>query len=260
MIQRKLIVNADDFGLSPGVNRGVLEAEARGVVTSASLLVRRRDAAAAARAARRLSLFSLGLHLDLGEWMYRDGEWLPVYEVVPSNHPQSVGEELERQLEAFRRMTGSEPTHLDSHQHVHHSEPTRGLVLDVADRLGIPVRGLGGVRYCGDFYGQTGKGEPYPAGISVEHLLRIVEGLGPGTTELGCHPGAGEDAGPPYAAERALELEALCDLRVRAALRDKGIQLVSFHDVNDEPGSGSRSDQTSDRTDEIKEGAYARIG
>jgi predicted glycoside hydrolase/deacetylase ChbG (UPF0249 family) len=242
--QRKLIVNADDFGLSAGVNRGVLEAEARGVVTSASLLVRRPNAREAAEAAGQRPHFSLGLHFDLGEWVYRGGEWLTVYEVVPTTDASSVGEELERQLEAFRRMTGVQPTHLDSHQHVHRSEPARGLVLEAAHRLGVPVRALGeaygGVRYCGDFFGQTGKGEPYPEGISVDHLLGILDGLEPGTTELGCHPGADDDAGPPYSAERTVEFEVLCDRRVRSALEDSGVELISFHD--------------------LKEGAYASIG
>jgi predicted glycoside hydrolase/deacetylase ChbG (UPF0249 family) len=233
-------VNADDFGLSPGVNRGVLEAHARGVVTSASLLVRRPDAEEAVGTARRRSDLSLGLHLDLGEWVYRAGEWLAVYEVVPTADASAVGEELERQLEAFRRMTGIQPTHLDSHQHVHQTEPARGLVLEAANRLGVPVRGLGDVRYRGDFYGQTGKGDPYPGGISVGHLLRLLDELEPGTTEVGCHPGTGDDAGPPYVAERGLELKVLCDRRVRSALHEGDIELISFHD--------------------LKEGAYAAIG
>lgn len=231
--QRRLIVNADDFGLSPGVNLGVLEAHARGVVTSASLLVRCPDAERAAEAALRRSDLSLGLHLDLGEWVYRAGAWSAVYEVVPTADASSVGEELERQLEAFRRMTGMQPTHLDSHQHVHRSEPARGLVLDVADGLGVPVRGLGDVRYCGDFYGQTGKGDAYSEGISIGHLLRLFEQLQPGTTELGCHPGAVGDAGPPYVAERELELAVLCDPRVRSALQEADIELISFHDLKE---------------------------
>ena len=49
---RYLIVNADDFGLSPGVNRGVVQAHERGIVTSASLMVRQPAAGAAAACAR----------------------------------------------------------------------------------------------------------------------------------------------------------------------------------------------------------------
>ena len=80
--KRFLIVNADDFGLSDGVNRGIIEAAEHGIVTSASLMVRQPAAAAAAAYARNGGKLSVGLHLDLGEWYYRDGEWLPLYSVV----------------------------------------------------------------------------------------------------------------------------------------------------------------------------------
>lgn len=227
-------MNADDFGLSPGVNAGVLRAHERGIVTSASVLVRRPHAEASVRAGCDLPDLSLGLHLDLGEWICRDGAWSVAYEVVPMTDAEAVGEELERQLGAFRRMAGRNPTHIDSHQHVHTREPVRSVVLDVATALGIPVRGLGPVRYCGDFYGQTGKGDPFTEGITIDHLLRILDGLGPGATELGCHPGLNGDAGPPYAAERAIELAVLCDPRVKQALTASDIDLVSYHQLGED--------------------------
>ncbi len=65
-IRRYLIVNADDFGLSFGVNRGIIEAFEHGVVTSASLMVNWIGAAEAAAYARQHPTLSLGLHIDLG--------------------------------------------------------------------------------------------------------------------------------------------------------------------------------------------------
>jgi predicted glycoside hydrolase/deacetylase ChbG (UPF0249 family) len=79
---RGLIVNADDFGQSAGVNRGVIAAHERGVVTSASLMVRWPAAEEAASYARQRPGMSLGLHVDLGEWTFREGSWTPLYEVV----------------------------------------------------------------------------------------------------------------------------------------------------------------------------------
>ena len=79
---RVLIVNADDLGLSPGVNAGIIEAHLRGIVTSASLMVRQPAAREAARLARAHPGLSVGLHLDLCEWQYRDGVWQLEYEVV----------------------------------------------------------------------------------------------------------------------------------------------------------------------------------
>ena len=63
---RHLIVNADDFGLSAGVNRGIVEAYDNGIVTSASLMVHKPAAAQAAALARSRPSLGLGLHIDIG--------------------------------------------------------------------------------------------------------------------------------------------------------------------------------------------------
>src|SRR5437762_1183195 len=119
MAARFLIVNADDFGLSAGVNRGIIEAHERGIVTSASLMVRWPAVAAAAAYAREHPALGVGLHLDLGEWEYSNGDWVARYEVVPLDDAAAVAAEAGRQLAAFRGLMGRDPDHLDSHQHVH---------------------------------------------------------------------------------------------------------------------------------------------
>jgi len=230
--ERYLIVNADDFGLSPGVNRGIIEAHEQGIVTSASLMVRWPAAAAAAAYYRGRQRISLGLHVDLGEWVYRDGDWVPLYEVIAQDDTAAVADEVSRQLAEFRRLLGRNPTHLDSHQHVHRSEPVRSILLVMARTLGLPLRHLTPeISYCGSFYGQTGKGEAYHEGISVAALIEVLTTLPPGITELGCHPGLGDDYDSVYCRERAAEVQALCHPEVRAALATEGIELCSFHDV-----------------------------
>src|SRR5512144_520435 len=97
--KRYLIVNADDFGLSAGVNRGIIRAHEQGIVTSASLMVRWPAAADAARYALQHPRLSVGLHLDLAEWVYRDDQWTPLYRVVPPEDQSAVAAEVERQLE-----------------------------------------------------------------------------------------------------------------------------------------------------------------
>src|SRR5215831_3654590 len=87
---RQLIVNADDFGQSPGVNRGIIQAHERGIVTSASLMVRWRAAAEAAAYARAHPRLGLGLHVDLGEWEYRDGDWTMLYQLVPAARQPAI--------------------------------------------------------------------------------------------------------------------------------------------------------------------------
>jgi chitin disaccharide deacetylase len=232
MSQRVLIVNADDFGRSPGVNQGVIRAHEHGVVTSATLMVRWPAASEAAAYARRSSL-SVGLHLDLGEWEYRGGEWHPLYQVLAAETADSVAEELNRQLEHLERLIGRTPTHLDSHQHVHRDEPARTVLLQAGERLGIPVRWFTpGIAYSGVFYGQDARGTPLPGAITVEALVKAIETLPAGVTELACHPAAELDHETAYGEERIRELETLCHPRVRAAIDRCRVDLRSFADLD----------------------------
>lgn len=232
--ERYLIVNADDFGQSPGVNRGVIQAFEHGIVTSATLMVRWPAAEEAAAYAWEHPNLSVGLHLDLGEWEYVEAGWRARYEVVDSVDPAAVEAEVEGQIDAFIRLLGHPPTHLDSHQHVHRQEPVRSSLRRAGARLGVPVRQLSQkVTYRGDFYGQDGRGWPVPAAVTVDALLRVVETLPEGITELGCHPGELDELESTYRTERPVEVATLCDARVIAAVEELGIRLCSFADLPD---------------------------
>jgi chitin disaccharide deacetylase len=100
-----LIVNADDFGRTFGVNQGVIKTHELGIVTAASLMVRWPAATEAASYSRTHEDLSIGLHFDFGEWFCRNGTWSAVYEVVGPN--ESVREEAFRQVEAFRTLIGT---------------------------------------------------------------------------------------------------------------------------------------------------------
>ncbi len=225
---RRLIVNADDYGLSEDVNLGILKAHRQGIVTSASLMVRWPSARDAVDRADDLDL---GLHIDLGEWAFRNGEWVLLYQRVPFDELDALEHEIRTQLELFQSLTGRNPSHLDSHQHVHLQEPGRSLVAQIADELSVVLRGVSPeIRYCGSFYGQSGKGEPCPDAISLAGLVDLLRNLPSGVTELACHPGSGAELNSTYCRERELEVEALCDPRVRRTLLDENIRLCTFKD------------------------------
>jgi predicted glycoside hydrolase/deacetylase ChbG (UPF0249 family) len=245
---RLLIVNADDFGLHPAVNRGVILGHEQGIVTSASLMVRQPAAKAAADAVRVLPRLGLGLHVDLAEYEYRSGAWRATYEVVPPEDADAVAAEVARQLDAFRRLTGRDPTHLDSHQHVHRESPAREALVRAAQSLGVPLRHFDSrVRYCGAFYGQSATGDACHERVTADALLRVLQELPWGATELACHP-AGEsredadeaELASPYRVERVMELRALCDPWVARAIRAAGITLATFADL------GQSGDRTAD--------------
>lgn len=233
---RRLIVNADDFGQSAGINDGIIRCHEQGILTSASLMVNWPWAPAAAEYARGRPALSVGLHLDLGEWVSLNGEWTALYEVVPLDAPSAIEPEIVRQLELFRQLMECDPTHIDSHQHVHWAEPVRTIVAAIGARLGVPCRGLSDeVSYNGEFYGHTGGGTPLDDAISVEHMTAILSALPDGTSELGCHPGLRGDAPGMYVIEREAEAGVLCDARVRAAVGAEAIELISYRDLRGSP-------------------------
>jgi predicted glycoside hydrolase/deacetylase ChbG (UPF0249 family) len=230
-MERVLIVNADDFGQSDAITRGIVRAHQQGIVTSASLMVRSRAAAYAVEFAGRLDL---GLHIDLGEWIYRNGQWVAIYERLRMDDKSAIECEVDDQLAEFRRLTGKNPTHLDSHQHVHLHDPVLSITRRFAEDLGVPLRSLSpAIGYCGRFYGQSGTGDPCPHAITVEALVKLVRDLPAGITELACHPGEdSEHYGlSTYCKERRLELETLCDPKVREAITQEQVRLCSFSEA-----------------------------
>ena len=230
--EKHLIVNADDFGQSSGINRGIIEAHERGIVTSASLMTRWAAAGEAANYATQHPELSVGLHLDLGEWVYRAGEWVALYTVISVDDPLVVEHEIYRQLDVFHQLLGKHPTHINSHQHIHMREPVRSVALKISQSLEIPLRNLcSELHYFTKFYGQTAEGLPLPTHISPEWLIEILSTLvPPGWTVLSCHPGYVDEVKTMYRLERREELRVLCDPRIQAVIDSLGIKLCSFND------------------------------
>ena len=229
---RQLIVNADDFGFSPLTNAGIMQCRREGILTSASLMVRAPAAREAVELWRADGHMSLGLHVELGEWTFLSGEWKTIYEVVPTHDPTCVRDEIYRQLDQFRRLTGTNPTHLDSHQHVHKGPAAGDQMRLLARELAVVLRGADPcVRFWGAFFGQNEYLEPRPENISVAGMLWILNKLNPSVTELSCHPGLDLAIQSQYRDERLTEVRTLCDPAIRNAIEAGGIRLVSFADL-----------------------------
>jgi predicted glycoside hydrolase/deacetylase ChbG (UPF0249 family) len=212
---RYLIVNGDDFGMSSGVSRGIVEAHRRGILTSTSFMVDRPASEEAATLAREVPDLSVGLHLELEGRAVAD--------------PRMA---VEEQLLRFEGLMGRPPSHLDSHHDAHKDPRVLPHVLEVARPLDIPVRGHCPVRCFTKFYGQWG-GETHLEQVSVERLIEmLLTEVKDGVTELICHPGdADEKLESSYGTVRGSELHTLCDPRVRDTLRRAGIRLAGFRDL-----------------------------
>jgi chitin disaccharide deacetylase len=207
----QVIVNADDFGLTAGVNRAVAEAHTHGVLTSASLMVLEPGAEEAARLAAALPGLSVGLHVTAP--------------AAGSGWPQ----ELEHQIARFRELVGADPTHLDSHHNAHRDPNALPHFVRAARTLRIPLREHSAARYFSRFYGSWG-GETHPEQISVDSLLRMLDQEArSGCTEVATHPGyVDAELRSSYACEREIELRTLCDPRLRDAIEARPIELIGF--------------------------------
>lgn len=228
---RKLIVTADDLGRSSAINRGIALAHRNGIVTAASLMVHGTAVNEAIALTRALPQLAIGIHIEITDWDCRGGRWVERSRRADPTDERQVRAAIATQLALFTELLGRPPTHLDSHQHVHREEPIRSALHDLATVLGVNLRGattLGTPRYCGAFYGQYGAGLPFHQAITVDALVELITTLPAGVTELGCHPGTWPDPlADSYGQERLLEMETLCDARVRRACAIAGIELVS---------------------------------
>jgi predicted glycoside hydrolase/deacetylase ChbG (UPF0249 family) len=228
----KLIVNADDFGQSEGINKGIIQSYEKGILTSASLMVRYSSTTVYAAEYAKKNNLALGLHLDLGEWIYNNENWNPIYEVISLDDISAVTEEIKNQLHVFYNLVGRNPTHIDSHQHVHKRKSILPIILDIARDLNVTLRGCTKkVNYCGDFYGQTSDSSPYHEAISAQNLKKIISTLPVGITEVACHPGINVEIATMYKIERDIEVNSLCDKDVRETIFNSDIELCSFSDI-----------------------------
>jgi len=245
---RTLIVNADDFGLTAGVSRGILDAGARGIVTSTTALVNR---AIDPELIDRLDASGLGvgLHLNLTlgapvsdprrvpSLVDAEGRFVrDAREAAARADKDQARIELGNQIDAFRSLFGRFPTHLDSHHHVGRHEPILELVLDFARAIKVPVRAQDAevraaarrlkLRTPDHFLGESGP-EPY---WSAERVLEHLAALEAGVTELMTHPGYFDEdlAYSRYGVQRETELAGLTDPRARALVDREGIRLAHF--------------------------------
>jgi len=222
-LEKFLIINADDFGASTGVNRGILECHARGVVTSASLMVTGRAVHEAVSMSRDHPTLSIGLHWDV--W----GEDEREFDI---DDVRAVRGEFHRQLDQFHSLVGRMPTHIDSHRHAHREQHLLTVFRELVEPLSIPLRDDGRVRFVGGFYAQWEWMVTDLTHVSTPFLRRMLrEEVKEGWTEFSCHPGyISPDYRAVYLAEREAEVRTLTDPLIRQAVKDLDIRLASYAD------------------------------
>lgn len=225
----KLIVNADDFGLSHGVNNGIIDSYLYGIVNSTSMMMNMSGTEHAIHLAMKYPDYRVGIHLVLtcGRPLLEGVTTL----VDDNGHFKSLSnlmtknislDELERewtaQIELFI-SSGLNPTHIDSHHHVHTLKELSPVVKRLSEKFGLPVRRNGSIGIDGvesfadislfDFYGEG----VTPNYFTTLHT-RIEDGL---TVEIMCHPAYLDNIllnGSSYTYKRLDELEILTSVNL----------------------------------------------
>lgn len=167
---RRIIVNADDFGMNAETNRAIVEAFERGVISSTTLMANMPGFEEACELARRHQLCGrIGVHLNLTEgrpisgpikrvslFCDANGEFRPRRTLfhLSSEEAQAVDAEFSAQIDACIER-GIRPTHLDSHQHVHTEWAIGAVAIIVARRYGIGAIRLS--RNCGPGIGMLSR-------------------------------------------------------------------------------------------------------
>jgi predicted glycoside hydrolase/deacetylase ChbG (UPF0249 family) len=260
---KKLVVNADDFGFTRDVNQGIIEAHRDGILTATTLMATGDAFGDAVRLARENPSLDVGCHLVL---VGLPGLPQSIPDLVRSVALGKIRvyEELASQVRRIQEA-GLTPTHLDTHKHTHLLPPVLDAVARISEAFAIPwvrrpfdfpmhagrvawskraisttfgfVRG----RFETVLSGRRCRSTDHFAGFQLTgnygaaELAELIRALPEGSTEFMCHPGRCSDelrsARTRLKESRERELRALTSAEVRVALREAGVELVSYREL-----------------------------
>jgi len=260
---KRLVVNADDFGFTCDVNQGIVDAHRDGILTATTLMATGGAFDDAVRLARENPGLDVGCHLAL---VGAPGlpENIPGLVRAMALGKIRVYDEMASQVRKLLDA-GLKPTHLDTHKHTHLLPPVLEAVARISEAFAIPwVRrpfdfplhagrvawpkravsktfGLVRGRFEAVLSGHRCRSTDHFAGFQItgnygaRELAALIRALPEGSTEFMCHPGRCTEelrsARTRLKESRERELRALTSAEVRVALREAGVELVSYREL-----------------------------
>ncbi len=264
-----LIVNADDFGMSKGINEGIVKAVREGIVTSVSVLAAGGAFDDAVRLARANGIGDVGAHLSITEIpnlaLGKDAKSLELFLaefIFGRMREDDLRREFKAQIDRIRKA-GFEITHLDSHEHIHLLPRMLRIFIGLARECSIPaIRLLREEKVIGPLtpgkayrlflsrnFTKEGERVMRNSGLfSPDHLLGFIDSgrlseellvkmlgsLEEGATELVAHPGFLDPQvldDYRWHVNCEYELYALVSRRVRQAVEENNIKLISYKEA-----------------------------
>lgn len=240
----KLILNADDFGYDKGINFGVIEAYQKGLLTSTTLMTNMPGAEHAGELKKENPGLGVGLHLNFslkrpltdGKTLVKeDGEMIKP-DLLPADHiydPVEVRKELEAQFNRFVELTGSLPTHMDSHLFsTEKVEVIRKEAVKFASEKNLPFRNhdINNFQHV-EFINHRN----YNTTPDLEYIIRNFDDISKNPfVEIMTHPGYIDQYlldNSSYNVQRAKELQFLCDPEIRKFMESRGVAFISYETI-----------------------------
>ncbi|MTI95888.1 MAG: chitin disaccharide deacetylase [Firmicutes bacterium] len=254
----QLIVNADDFGYSPGQNFGIIDAFENGIVRSTTLLANAPAALQALELAKPRPELGIGIHLviDMGKplsppntvpsLINKDGSFRkPPFNTTLDFDIKEVEREWRAQI-MFLIDRGFTPTHLDGHHHFHYHPQLLPISCKLAREFQLPIRSVP-PQYDRGPYTEVYSAELptvkhpdycltdfYDTGVSEEYFLNFFTNypqLKDKTVEIMSHAAWLDDViltGSSYNLPRVKELQVLKSPAVREWVQQNQVELINF--------------------------------
>ena len=247
----KLIINADDFGLTNGVTYGIYDAIKNGIVTSTTMMVNTLASELAAELVKSDPELKVGLHLNLSlgkpltvckSLVDKNGNFIKPKELKKDEQydEEEVYREFEAQYVKFILLTGKEPMHIDSHLYLHQIFPkVERQAKRLSEEVGVPLRQFDTKQYKGVYFEGRFK---HKEGESIETMKEkfkkiVAENSEKEYVELMVHPGYVDIELlkiSSYNFSRVMESAVLVDTEIKEYMEKNAIKLISFAELGKE--------------------------
>ena len=241
---KRVIINADDFGLCESNTLGILSAHKNGILTSATCMMGMPYAQFALKEASKYPDLGVGIHLTLtvgkpvleGPKSFTDENgYFKKKKMYPKGQPEVDEDELyaewKAQIEKFIAIAGKKPTHIDSHHHVHMLPWLNHIAVRLAKEYDIPMRQRAQVL---DTYEYVFVDERfYEEGVTYETLKEMLLDERE-VVEVMNHVGFLDQPlydMSSYNLPRMKELEIIKSDEMKAFIKEHNIELINFSHV-----------------------------
>lgn len=237
---KRLIINADDLGMTPLITKGIIDGHQDGLITSTTVLMNSPYTKDALEAVKHLDI-GVGVHLNVtflspltkGKSFLINERFKKPHEYEHINiDSEELYEEWKAQIDLFIKMTGHKPTHLDTHHNIH--DYYHDVYRRLSRKYDLPVRELNHV--VNDY--EIVKLIPFKDTLcQLEDFINICEN-NEGTIEIMTHSGYCDQELKDlssYSTGREKELSFWKDPHVKDYLLNHDIELISFKDIKISP-------------------------